>query len=144
VLGIIRSLISGYHRDFQLTKGPLMRGIESTLACVRVIRVCVAGLGVNVETCIRSFSPEVFATDRVLDLVKQGVPFRDAYRQVAATLDQTRMDDPVENIRRKTHTGATGNLGLDLARRRAGEERRRLASLRERWDGAVERLVRGD
>ena len=142
VLGVVKSLASGYHRDFQLTKGPFMSGVETTLGCLRVSRVCMERLKVNAEACIRAFTPDVFATDRVLDLVKQGVPFRDAYRKVAASLGETAMEDPIANIRAKTHLGATGNLGLDLARGRAAGERRKL-SQRDVWEKAIERLVAG-
>ncbi len=141
ILEITRPLISGYHRDFQLTKGPFMRGIETTLACLRVDRHCMEKLGVNRETCIRSFTPELFATDRVLELAKQGMPFRDAYRRVAAALDSMEMEDPVENIRRKTHQGATGNLGLNLARDRVEALDRELEEKRSRWQGALDRLL---
>ena len=140
-LDLVRPLISGYHRDFQMTKGPMMRGVETTLSILRVNRVCIEKLQVNRQVCIDSFTPELFATDRVLDLVKQGTPFRDAYREVAATLDQTEMEDPVANILGKTHMGATGNLGLDTARERVGAERARVEVLRQRWDRAIEGLL---
>ncbi len=141
VLEIIRPLISGYNRDFQLTKGPLMRGVKTTIACLEVNRLCMKKLQVNPEACIQAFRPELFATDRVLDLAREGIPFRDAYRQVADTLDQMKMEDPVANIRRKTHTGATGNLGLDMARQRLAESRMKQDARRERWQGALTRLL---
>ena len=140
-LEITRPLISGYHRDFQLTKGPLMRGVETALACLRVNRVCIEKLRVNHDVCVASFTPELFATDRVMELVKQGVPFRDAYKQVGLSLDEIEMEDPVENIRRKTHLGATGALGLDLDAARVEEAKARLARRKARWEGAVESLL---
>jgi len=141
VLEVVRPLISGYNRDFQVTKGPMMRGVDTTLASLRVNRVCMEKIGVNREDCIQAFRPEIFATDRVLDLARQGVPFRDAYRKVAAVLDKMEMEDPVENIRGKTHVGATGNLGLDLARDRLEPIRATLAALGEQWEGALSRLL---
>jgi len=76
-----------------------------------------------------------------LDLARRGVPFRDAYRQVAASLDSMEVEDPVKNIRAKKHQGATGNLRLDLARNRLQELADELARLHERWNGALERLL---
>lgn len=142
-LEISRPLISGYHREFQLTKGPLMRGLDDTLACLQVIRVCVEEMGVNPDACVKAFTPELFATDRALNLVKQGVPFRDAYRQVAATIGETALEDPVANIKSKTHLGATGNLGLNLASKRIEEQRAALAAKQARWEGAIEKLLAG-
>jgi len=139
-LEITRPLISGYHRDFQETKRPLMTGVETTLGALKVCAPCIAGLEVDRERCIASFSREVFATDRVMDLVRQGVPFRDAYRQVAKELDSTPMEDPVENIRKKTHVGATGNLRLDLAAERLDRVREWTGSARRIWEEAIARL----
>jgi argininosuccinate lyase len=140
-LEIVRPLISGYHRDFQLTKKPLMASVESALATLRVNALTVAGLGVNTEACIAAFGVDCFATDRVMNLVKGGMAFRDAYREVAKSLDSTDMEDPVANIQQKTHLGATGNLGLDLARKRIEEETAWAAKARAIWEKAVEELT---
>jgi len=140
VLEITRPLISGYHRDFQETKRPLMTGVETVLGALRVCAPCVAGLQVNPDRSIAAFSNEVFATDRVLELVKRGMPFRDAYREVAGSLESTPMEDPVRNIKKKTHLGATGNLRLHLSRERLEGERARTAQARNVWEEAIARL----
>jgi argininosuccinate lyase len=57
----------------------------------------------------------VFATDEALRLVVEGVPFRDAYRRVAASLNSLQAADPRASIAQRTHAGAPGNLRLDLA-----------------------------
>ena len=110
------------------------------------MQVCTLTMGktvVDVDRCIASFTPEVFATDRVMDMVKnQGMAFRDAYREVAKTLDATEMDDPVANIQNKTHVGATGNLALDAVEKRMGEVRNWSAKARETWETAIEQLTR--
>lgn len=141
VLEIVRPLISGYHRDLQETKKPLMAGFEITESALRVCALAVSKLTCDEQRCIEAFSRDVFATDRVMELVKQGVPFRDAYRQVAVSIDKTPMEDPVENIRKKTHLGATGNLGLDLARQRQSAERDWTERSREKWTAAIEHLM---
>lgn len=138
---IVRPLISGYHRDFQETKRPLMTGVETTLAALQVCALGVSKLTCDRERCIAAFSKDVFATDRVLDLVKEGVPFRDAYRQVALSLESTPMEDPVENIRKKKHIGATGNLGLGMDRRRLARERAWDKSARAVWTKALAKLL---
>ena len=58
---------------------------------------------------------------RTFQLAVQGVPFRDAYGQVAANLQNSGLNDPVQNILAKTHLGATGNLGLDTIKNRIEE-----------------------
>jgi len=143
VADIVRTLPSGYNRDFQETKGALMQGFDIAASALEVCTRIVPDIRVDAERCKASFTSELFATDRVLDLVKEGVPFRDAYKRVAAELDRVEMPDPVENIRAKTHLGATGNLGLDLARERIGAERDWAAAARQRWETALARLIEG-
>ncbi len=118
VLGLMAKLPSGYNRDLQYTKGPLMRGFDLTGSSLRMLARIVGALKVNKERCIDAFTPELFAADEALRLAQKGVPFRDAYGQVAARLKELASEDPVANIRSKTHLGAPGNLGLDLARTR--------------------------
>ena len=139
---IIRPLISGYHRDFQSTKGPMMRGVRTTLNILRVNNLCIPEIEVDRKACIEAFTPELFATDRVLELARQGVPFREAYRRVAATLDQVAMEDPVANILAKRHQGATGNLGLAQIRRDIRSRRAALERLETQWNEAIDALVR--
>jgi argininosuccinate lyase len=77
-------LMSGYNRDVQLTKGPLMKGVQTTLDCLRAMTMVLEGLEVDADRCAAALTDELYATERALALVAAGVPFRDAYRQVAA------------------------------------------------------------
>lgn len=115
ILNVIRALPSGYNRDFQETKRPLMQGIEITYSSLKVFKEIFGGLQVNRQKCLDAFTPELFATDKVLELVGQGVPFRDAYKNVGINLGAVEGMDPVLNIRSKIHMGATGNLGFSLS-----------------------------
>ena len=123
IASIIRSLPSGYNRDFQYTKGPFIRSCETGLACVRVMDLTVRSLTVNEKALLSAFSPEIFAADRALELVAKGMPFRDAYKKVGAELDSLKGSDPREAIGKKTSTGCTGNLRLDVPRRALEEYR---------------------
>ncbi len=84
VKALTASLMSGYNRDVQLTKGPLFNGVSTTLACLQAMGVALAGLDVDEEACTTALTAEVYATERALKLVAEGTPFRDAYRQIAA------------------------------------------------------------
>ena len=96
ILNILKGLPSGYNRDFQETKRPFIEGLRLTGACVRVMDITFTKLEVRQERLVAAFkaAPEVFATDEALRLVVEGVPFRDAYRQVAASLDSLQAADP--------------------------------------------------
>lgn len=112
VLEIIRPLVSGYNRDFQETKAPLMNGFDTTLSSILVMIKTIEGLNVHVDNCLNAFTGELFATDLVLQKVAAGLPFRTAYQEVAAEIENVEVCDPVANILSKTHLGATGNLHL--------------------------------
>ncbi|MBN2618608.1 MAG: argininosuccinate lyase [Spirochaetales bacterium] len=114
IKSIIRSLPTGYNRDFQDTKEPFMRGCKTTLLSIRIMELSIQKLEVNVDKCIKGFTPENFATDVALEMVAKGASFRDAYVEVGLNIDKLANRDPVEAIKLRTHTGTSGNLGLDL------------------------------
>lgn len=142
VFEIIRALPSGYNRDFQETKRPIMHGIDTTSASLAVLSLIVAELEVNPKTCIEAFSSELFATDHVLKLTSSGLPFRDAYKQVAKELQQVSNTDPVENILSKTHQGATGNLGLEMIHSRMEKYDEWISAESNKWAKTQENLLR--
>ena len=139
---ILRAAPSGYNRDLQETKAPLMEGFELTVSSLRILAALVPRLEVDGAALRRAFTPDVFATDRALELVAQGMPFRDAYHAVKNNLDQLAGKNPDEALAAKRHLGAP--LGLDFRamdnRARqveawAGGERKRLQACRKRLLG---------
>src|ERR1700675_1071166 len=85
VLGITQKLSSGYHRDLQLIKPPLFRGIDSCLQTLEILPSALNGVSFRPEN-IR-LDPGIHAAAAANALVaKEGIPFREAYRQVAAKL----------------------------------------------------------
>ncbi len=86
ILTLIAGLPSGYHRDFQLTKEPLLKGLQTAKDCVSIALHAVKGLEVNEGACLSACSPELFSAWHALEAAKQGVPFRQAYRQAAKQL----------------------------------------------------------
>ncbi len=77
------NLISGYHRDLQLTKEPLLRGLQATRDVVAVSQVVMDGLQVNIEALNRSMTDELQSVRKVMELVRSGMTFRDAYREIS-------------------------------------------------------------
>src|SRR6267142_2311726 len=85
VLGITQKLTSGYHRDLQLIKPPLFRGIDSCLQTLDILPSALDGVTFRPEN-IR-LDPGIHAAAAANALVaKEGIPFREAYRRVAAKL----------------------------------------------------------
>jgi argininosuccinate lyase len=93
VLGITQKLNSGYHRDLQLIKAPLFRGIDSCRQTLEILPSALAGLSFRPEN-IR-LDPGIHAAAAANALVaKENIPFREAYQRVAATLkDPTKRKD---------------------------------------------------
>ncbi len=83
VKGISGNLITGYNRDMQLTKQPVMAGFAVTEQSLRIAAHLFKGLKASKSNCAMGLTDDVYATQRAYDLVKKGVPFRDAYKEVS-------------------------------------------------------------
>jgi len=84
-LGVCSRLPSGYNRDVQLVKAPLFRAIDTCGQVLGVLPSVLEGVRFHPEN-IR-LDPKIHATAQANELVvREGVPFREAYRQVADTL----------------------------------------------------------
>jgi argininosuccinate lyase len=140
-LEIIRALPSGYNRDFQETKRPIMQGLEITGMSLKVFSLIFSDMEVDEKACIDAFSSELFATDQVLKLTSQGTPFRDAYKQVAKAPNEVSIEDPVANILSKTHLGATGNLGLQISNSKIENYRKWVDLETIKWKDITKKLI---
>ena len=118
-----------------------MEGVQTTRACLRILTLLVPGIQVNREALRKGFTPDVFATDRALELVAGGMPFRDAYDHVKAHLGELAGSDPAEAIRAKTHEGATAGLDLALLRARAAGTKRFVKREKARYYSALSKLL---
>ena len=81
-IAIVNGLPSGFHRDFQLTKKPLIESIEITKSSLSVMVKILSNLKINEEKCKAAITPELFATDEAYELVKKGISFREAYKEI--------------------------------------------------------------
>jgi argininosuccinate lyase len=87
-LSICSRLPSGYHRDLQLIKAPLFRGIDLCQQTLGILPAALAGIRFRPEK-IR-LDPSIHAAERAYRLVvSEGIPFRDAYLRIARELDKT-------------------------------------------------------
>ena len=124
VLLVAGKLPSSYHRDYQLTKEPVIRGLRLVRGMLRAMELTIRGLEVDAGRATGALADEAFATHRALELARDGVPFRDAYRQVGEELAQGRLARPAgaEAVWRSYQVeGSPGDLRLADAERRLGE-----------------------
>jgi len=86
---ISSDLISGYNRDIQLTKEPVLNGFSTTSDSLDIAILLFHNLNVNEQKCTCAMTDELFATEKVYELVKQGLPFRDAYLKIAKSINKS-------------------------------------------------------
>lgn len=108
------SLPSGYHRDLQGTKGPLLRAFFRGLDGLAIVPALVRALEFDAPRMREAITPEMYATDRAVELARQGVPFRDAYLQAAKELGRQTERTPEQSLSERVSLGGMGNLGLDI------------------------------
>lgn len=79
------SLPSGYHRDLQLLKAPLYRGLDTAADVLRIMAHALPGLRFQEILTQDRHDPDLYATERAYRLVvEEGLPFREAYRREAS------------------------------------------------------------
>lgn len=140
-LEITRALPSGYSRDLQETKEPLLNGLETVAASVRIMLPLVENMKVNKQALLAGFTPEVFAADHALELAGQGLPFRDAYFYVKAHLRELAGLDPLAALKKKRQLGAPGRLGLPALRARLSREQKYFRDEKSGFDRKIARLL---
>ena len=88
-LAVCAKLPSGYQRDLQLLKFPLFRGIDMALQTLGILPAAVAAMVFRPERI--TLDPAIHAAEEANRLVvSEGIPFREAYRRVAAKLKSPR------------------------------------------------------
>ena len=84
-LGVCAKLPPGYNRDLQLLKFPLFRAIDLAFETLAILRPAIGALRFDARA-IR-LDPAIHAAEEANRLaVREGIPFREAYRRVAAKL----------------------------------------------------------
>lgn len=109
--GLTANLVSGYHRDLQLTKELLVPGIGKTRQCLQMMELMTASMEPRAGILDDKKYEMVFSVEEVNKKVMKGMTFRDAYREVAREIE-TGAYKPSGDIP-YTHIGSIGNPGLD-------------------------------
>jgi argininosuccinate lyase len=142
-LHTLAGLPSGYNMDYQETKQPLIEALSLTAASLEIATLFAAGLKPRRDRLEAACSAELFATDQAYELVAQGVPFRDAYRQVAASPGAQEPGDLVARLRGRAYEGAPGALDLDGLTRRIAVARATWSRREEELTAALDALASG-
>ena len=113
VRGVTHGLSSGYSKDLQEVKEPVMEAFQTVQQTLDVLNAVIPDMAPNLARLEESMSPELFAAHRAYEMVKEGIPFRQAYRQVKEELHLLKNVQAKQAVREMTHIGGTGNLQLD-------------------------------
>ena len=106
-----QNLPSGYHREMQLFKGKMITGLDSLKDCLEMLNSAIKEVRVRENIMEDPKYTYAFTVDALNDLVQQGVPFRDAYKQVGLQVEAGTFTAP-DKVNH-THSGSIGNLALD-------------------------------
>ncbi|MBU1975747.1 MAG: argininosuccinate lyase [Nanoarchaeota archaeon] len=124
VNSIISNLPSGYSRNFQLIKKPLFEGIEMALESIDITALVVKNLVVYEDKLASSCTNEIFAAEKAYEFVKKGIPFREAYKNVAEKIGKMEDSDVNKTILSMKTIGNTGNLGLNKLAEKIKKEKK--------------------
>nr|WP_225937465.1 argininosuccinate lyase [Myxococcus sp. RHSTA-1-4] len=139
VEAVAGGLPSSYHRDFQLLKRPTLAALSSMKELLVVLARLVPALQIQADAAARASDDTLYAAHHAYALVAQGLPFRDAYRQVGREIaDGTFRPD--RGALTATHLGGAGNLGLPQAREELAAARAWLDETHRSMASAAERV----
>lgn len=110
---IAAGLPSNYHRDLQLLKKPLFGAVSATQGWLDVLIALVPVLQVDAPKAAAACSDDIYAAHQAYRLAEGGMPFRDAYKQVAREIEADSFK-PDRVALTAGHLGGAGNLGLEL------------------------------
>lgn len=105
------NLPSGYHREYQILKEALFPAVETLKSCLDMAEFMLQHINVNEDILEDDRYKNLFSVEVVNEQVGKGVPFREAYRDVAEQIKQGTFD-PEKQVEH-THEGSIGNLCND-------------------------------
>lgn len=119
VSAVTGNLISGYHRDFQVLKEILHPALEELKICLKMMQYVVEHMEIKEDILDDDTYFYIYSVEEVNKKVQAGIPFRDAYRQVASEIDKGRYRPGRDHA--YTHIGSIGNPGLEEIETKLGK-----------------------
>lgn len=113
------NLGSGYHRDLQLSKEPVLKAVNKSKQLLKAAELLITNMKPIKENLAEACSSEIFAAEAAYDLVKEkGMTFREAYRHIGDHPEEVEDISAEEILKKYTHLGSPGNAGLGKLRER--------------------------
>ena len=109
IMMMTTNLPSGYHRDMQLLKENLFPAFVTLNDCFRMAALMLSHIEIKEKILEDEKYKFLFSVEEVNKLVKEGMPFRDAYKKIGIDIGMgTYSYEPKVS---HTHEGSIGNLG---------------------------------
>ena len=108
IMMIMANLPSGYFRDLQIIKEIFIPAFDELLSCIDLTIFAVENMGVKKDLMKDPRYKYAFSVEEVNKRVLEGMPFRNAYREVGLEIESGRFVAP-ETIKH-SHEGSIGNL----------------------------------
>lgn len=108
ILLMTSNLPSGYHRDLQLLKEHLFPAFQTLKDCLTMVSLMLANISVKENILADDKYKYVFSVEEVNKRVLQGVPFRDAYKEIGMAIEEGRFTYTTQV--NHVHEGSIGNL----------------------------------
>lgn len=108
---IINNLPSGYFRDLQMVKELFLPSFKEMNDSLKIATLALQNMKVNENILDDPKYNYLFSVEAVNKLVLQGVPFREAYKQVGAEIESGNFQP--EKTVSHSHEGSVGNLCID-------------------------------
>lgn len=101
----------GYNRDLQLLKEALFPALDDISQSLRMAKYMLEHISVRDNILEAKMYDYIFSVDSVNKLALEGVPFREAYKQVGLAIERGEFV-PERNVKH-SHEGSIGNLCND-------------------------------
>lgn len=133
---ITNNLPTGYFRDLQLVKENFLGVFDDIVDILEFTGRMISSIKVNDVTDDERYDL-MYSVEEVNRRVREGVPFRDAYKQVGMEIEagHFKADKGIHH----THLGSIGNLGNEIIARRMNDVLARFDF--ENWHTAVSALL---
>ena len=102
------NLPSGYHRDLQLLKHLVFNGFSEAMECIEIMLIMLNNITIRNDITENPLYNNIYSAEEVNRLVREGIPFRDAYETVSGTVKEGSFSKT--SLSDYTHEGSVGNL----------------------------------
>jgi argininosuccinate lyase len=145
IKNIISDLVSGYNRDTQEVKEPLIKSFVIVKETIQTLKVVFANIEFDEEAIKKHLSRGIFATDLAYKLVKQNYSFREAYKIASQKIEELEVKDNIiqESIKNRISEGSPATIDLKKYEKKIKEEKTTLKAKSDTFKECMKKLLEG-